>query len=875
MQQLYSLHFFIKEWKDVLDNPHEVIFEQNIGTISYYFLERLKTKKIKTTSEIKDKYQLKLLRILQNIINSNGTETKILRRIVPSEIHELGKKSNQPSTKSYIEYFKKIDEAYSDRKFVDVVKAQMLEALDSNEYTDTINELNECIKYLTRSLLRRYSIEYLKDEHTKIFSKSFFDLHSDAIRNKIASSSGLHHEDLILLNCLYDKTHERLSAFLSDQKQEEYLKHLHLSPSWDRDMFFMISNARDMLRDKEITDKIKQRGDDASKADICAVLNQPHLRSIFHAITEKACFSLIFNMIFEAHDRQYTNFMRDLSKLEFCSEFSSLVKSIIYPNNDSLLYNNFNHNAASFSHLIFSKTYSEILQAKISKVRLQTLTTELLRQVSEFFANESINIDLDVLNKFEINKIITDHARKTCHSVFEEALDKIQNTSKESIISQIKQSFISDLLDYFFNNVDCFSYIPDLTKNQMHYFIASFCQELQKPRKKFRVYCLLGNLDCAQRYFQIGDVTIYDARTWDFGENTTFDRTTNIVISISEDLQTKYGDPDDAHNDNLPKRNSARAVVDIMAYDYKSAINQAKIKIQKSLNSLVYASTAFVKYSGFKPQIPAKYMVILNNGKLVRVETKQSRDRFLVIDAEYLEISKFHSNLILESPTKLNNSLIQALEWYSRGHWSETTHQKFILLWVALEQLIRGSLYVKNTDSDTLLKYIARLIVTWKDKNYNFSLLQRFRAMIEIIRDEPELQAQLDSNPKLEGWRQNNGIVLENLNDVALLTNSNVSNYANSISKELTPTHIEKVEYNIKVVRKHALFKLDLLRLKRNSLVHRGITYSGELAVMSSELEKILINVIHALIQFRDKRELSKIINEINRPFHVRDRFWF
>ena len=871
MQQPYSLYFFIERWKDALNNPHEVIFEQNIGTISYYFLEQLKTKKIKTASKINCKYQLKLLRILQNIINSNGTETKILRRIAPSEIRELGKKPNQPSTKLYIEYFRKIDEAYTDRKFVEAVKAQMLEALDPNEDADTINK---CIRYLTRSLLRRYSIEYLKDKHAKTFNKSFFDLHSDAIHNKIASSNRLHHEELILLNYLYDKTHERLSTFLSDQKQEEYLKHLR--QSWDRDLFFMIADAREMMRDKEITDKIKQQGDGASKADIYAVLNQPHLRSIFHTITEKACFSLIFNIVFELHYEQYNDFMRNLSKLEFCSEFSSLVKSVIYPNNDSPSYDNFNRNAASFAHQIFSKTYSEIMQPKISKARLQTLTTELLRQVSAFFANESINSDLDVLNKFKINKIITEHTHKTCHSVFEEALDKIQNTSKEAITSQIEQSFTSDLLDYFFDKMDHLPHTCNLTKSQMSCFIASFCQELQKPRKKFRVYCLLGNLDCAQKYFQIGDVTIYDARTWDFGENTTFDRTIGFGINISEDLRTKYGDPDDAHDGNLSMRNSARAVVDVMAYDYKSAINQAETIVQKSLNSLAYASTAFAKYSGFKPEIPAKYMVILNDGESIKVETKRRQDHsFLVIDDEYLEISKFHSNLILEPPTKLNNSLIRALEWYNRGHWSETSHQKFIQLWVALEQLIRGSLYVKDTKSNTLLKYIARLIVTWRDTNYTYSLLQRLRAMMEIIRDEPKLQAQLDSNPKLAGWRQNNGIILENLNDVALLVNSNVSNYADSISKELTPTYIEDVEYIIKIVRKHTLFKVDLLRLKRNSLVHRGITYSEELSVMSSELEKILINVIRALIQFRDKRELGKIIDEINRPFHIRDRFVF
>lgn len=866
-------HEFLKNWEDTLKNSHEVIFEQNIGTISYYFLERLKTKqKIKKTSQIDDKSQLKLLKILQNIINRNGTETKILRRLSLTAIHELGKKPNQPSTRLHIRYFKEIDDAYNDPKFVKSVETQLLESLDSSEST------NECVKYLIRSLLRRYSIKYLEKEVPKIFARSFFELHNCAIRDKVTSSNKLQPEQLTLLNCLYKKTIKKLYIYSSSQKRKEYLRHLHLnSIEWnDRDLFLIISNAKRTMRNENLTDKIERLGDSPSESDIYTVLNQQPLHNIFYTIITETCFRFIFNIVSEPHDRQHYDFIHDISELEFCHEFSRLIKSVIYQNNNPPSLENFNHNISSSSYQIFLEAYSRIMQTKVSETKLKTLTDNLIRQVSIFFAAELKNNDVDVLNKFKLNRIITEHARNTCYDIFEVMLAEMQNTPQEYVILQIKQSFINDLLDHFFNKVNRLPFTCDLTKSQMCRFITTVCQKFQKPSEKIRVCCLLGGLDCDQKCFQIGNVTFYDARIWDFGEDTVFDQTMGASMSIAENLRTKYGDPYDTVAANSAKRNSARAMVDVVAYDYESAINQAEIAVQNAANSLVYASTAFVA-RGFKPQIPADYVLIFNDGesaKKIMGPRTQDHD-FLIMNDKYLEISNFYNDLVLEPPTKLNNSLIRALEWYNRGHWSEIAHQKFVLLWIALEQLIGGSLHVRKVSTNNLLKSIARLIVTWRDKNYNLYLLQLLDAMMNSIHDDPKSQALLDTNPKLKGWRQNYGIVLENLDDVALLENSDVSNYARSISKHLTPEYFKHIEYMIKTIRKKTLFKIALLNSKRNSLFHKGIFYSGELTVMSSELEKILVDAIELLIQFRDKRELSKIIDENNRPFYVRDRLVF
>ena len=441
-----------------------------------------------------------MLNILQNTIQSNGVEVEILKRLVPSAIRDLGKMPNQPATKSYLKHFKKIDKAYDDPKFVESIKTQMLKTLDSNDNTGAINE---CMKYLIRSLLRRYSKEYLKKEIPKVLAKSFFKLHDCAIRDKVTTSSKLQIEQPILLNRLYQKALEKSGAFSSDQKREEYLNRLHSNGTRNkRDMFFIISNAKKMMRNEEIPHS-EWSDDGVSASNIYAVLSQQPLRNIFHTITVETCFKLIFNIVSEPLDKQRNDFGHDMSELEFCREFSNLAKSVIYPNNESP-YVKFNHNVSSFSNQIFSETYSRIIQTKLSETKLETLTTELIMHVSIFFATELRNGSVDILNKFELNRIITKYARNVCYNIFEDALATMQNTPQESIISQIEQSFTNDLLDHFFDKMDRLPLTWTLTKSQMRHLITSFCEELQKPRKKFRVCCLVGGLNCKQKHFQIG-----------------------------------------------------------------------------------------------------------------------------------------------------------------------------------------------------------------------------------------------------------------------------------------------------------------------------------------------------------------------------------
>ena len=92
------------------------------------------------------------------------------------------------------------------------------------------------------------------------------------------------------------------------------------------------------------------------------------------------------------------------------------------------------------------------------------------------------------------------------------------------------------------------------------------------------------------------------------------------------------------------------------------------------------------------------------------------------------------------------------------------------------------------------------------------------------------------------------------------------------ILKELIPKNILRIKKTIKINRSFNKFKTALLISKRHSLIHKAVTYTGELDIMSTELEKMLVRVIDPLIRFRHKNKLNKIIFEHNRPFHVNDR---
>ena len=868
MPQPYALNCFANAWRDTLRKPHEAIFAINIGTISDYLLDHLKSHK-----EIqKISYQQELLKILQNTVNEDGVKTKILRRLIPSTIRALGSGlPAQSKSRSYLKHFKKVYKSYDDPRFVNSARTQMLEILNARE---SVYELNTCMRCLIRSLLRRYSVKYLEKLPPKFFARSFFELHRCTIHDKITSSGKLQNEQSTLLSHIFNKIYSEPNTFSLKQRQKEYLECLHLAnPTWERDLLHIILKAKNTMRDKKIIDEVKQSGNNTSKLGIYKVLNQPHLQKNFLEITEAACFSLIISVIREPLDGHVDNFIREMSELEFCQEFSNLIKSVIYPHNTSPQYESFAYGASFSSYLVFSRLYSEVIHSKISRTKLKKLTARLLEQLSIFFFSELQNTDSDILNKFELNRIITKYARDVCYDIFEDVLVKIQSTTQKHIILQIKKSFIRDLLVHFFEQTDnYFSKIPNLTKKQLCYLITSLCQELQKPPVKTRVNCLLGGLSCDQKHFQIGNVTFYDPRIWDFGEDITFDLSSGAAISISENLRTEYGEPYEIFDGHQRKRNSARAVVDVTAHDYESAINQAEIIVQNSVNSLVFASSAFAK-RGFKSQIPVDYALLPNDGKApMQVMGPRKLDHdFLTIDNEYLEISKFYDQFLQESSTKLNNSLLRALNWYNRGHWSEMAHEKFVFLWVALEQLILRQL-PRKAGVKELLKYVPKLIVTWHNVDDNRDLRSWFNEIMKNIEKKSELQKLLDSDSRFEGWRQNYGMVFKNLEAVILPANGDESKCADLILKELTPTRIANIKHGVRINRSLVKFKIALLASKRNSLIHEGLTHSAELDIMSKELEKILSRVIHYLIYFRSKNQLCKIIYENNMPFHVRDR---
>ncbi len=326
---------------------------------------------------------------------------------------------------------------------------------------------------------------------------------------------------------------------------------------------------------------------------------------------------------------------------------------------------------------------------------------------------------------------------------------------------------------------------------------------------------------------------------------------------------------------HIKKSDSAmhsRAMVEVVAQDINSAIQQADVIVQQSLDSLVFASSAFTK-RGLKSQIPVDHVISKNSNQFStrQMGPRKSDPEFLKIDDDYLKISKFHDTFLQESSTGLNNLLLRALSWYNRGHWSEIANEKFVLLWIAMEHLILGQLSGKGTSAD-LLKYVPKLTITWRKGYDNYGLSVWFSGITKNIGKKTRLRTLLDTDSRFKGWAQNYYIIFDHLNVIRPFTRGEARKCVDLILNELTPKNIQGIKQKITINRSLNKFKIALLKSKRNSLIHEAAEYSGELDIMSNELEKILVKIIDPLIRFRHKKKLTKIIFEHNRPFQIRDR---
>jgi hypothetical protein len=878
MSQKYTLTWFVHDWEDSLNHPENLLFSMTVGTLAEYLLESTRDKQ----QIQKISYDRELLKLLSNAVKKSSPEIRILQKCKPSTIMGLLQEfPPQPPTQMIKKHLKGIHDAYRSDKFILYARNELCKLF----FDHTKNDETRLITHLLlRALLMRFSSEFLKDLPQKIFSKIFYSTFDDEITKRIKNDKTITKEARILFKDLLEKSKSGAKTLSDEQKLKEFLNFSYYSGAmWQRDAYrlhrnfqFMLKKNQSILRTICAKKKIKRE-------NILKKISEGKSRELMQKLALEAILKICFNTLF-ACVGDYMPTVRELNNHECVVKYSSIVKSVIDKKNEMSQHYNFNYDTAESAFWSYMHTTSNFVSEQIATKHLKYATTLLCTRLTDFLFNEisksdkthTKNLLSTSLDKFDFYRLVILYCRELGDKIIKDTIAsilelKIQNLPRKTLIfftqTQLEKIFIE------LNDKSNFSKIPDLSKKMTKHLLYALFDEILKPSQEFRIISLVGGMDCNEKILKIGDITFYDPRVWEFGEGDHFDSHPGAPISLSENFRTIIQVYEKAIVKDYKierKRNSARAYVDVYAYDEYSAIGKSELSIKKAIDALVYASSAKANL-GFKPQMPVDFVITHKNLPYSGSTTGPRTHNFdmLKIDEDYDKIAKFYHKLI-QDPPSFSYNLLRAIEWYHRGHWADTPNEKYVSHWIALEQLVLGQLS-RKAKSEELLKFVPKLTTYWSKGFSSYGISVYFKEITKNLKKGTKLSKFLDATPEFQGWQNNYFIILEHLDLLEPVTRGEVKRCVQLLKNELSEQRIQEFKNTVRMNRSQEKFRIALLKAKRNSLIHEGTAYSPELPIMTKVLEKILVDVIDAHLRFNYAKNMKKIIYEINRPIHVKD----
>ena len=402
-------------------------------------------------------------------------------------------------------------------------------------------------------------------------------------------------------------------------------------------------------------------------------------------------------------------------------------------------------------------------------------------------------------------------------------------------------------------------------------------------KKKFRIFCLIGGLNCNGRAFSLGRVNFYDARKWEFGEGEALDMGYDAFLSSDQkflsDFETYKKTPLNDGKFLERKRNSGRAYVDVLSTDQGKAIEGAVNMIREALPTLVYASSAHDKRGGFQPLLPTHYAVLQKDGHSSTMGSDNIQ-RKLEINEYYDRIIKFYDKFLTEKNTSYDKSILKSFTWFQKGKRENIPHEKFLAYWIAIEQLILTNTNRKTFASRTsiqgqrkrLLHHIPRLSVTWRNAKGYLIIHRYLQELTPMITQRSAVGKYMHNDSERRRWKENHAILLENLSQLQIKSGKKQLRQTAKGLQDYLSENISSIIFECTLKLQNQKFKVARLYEKRNLIVHEGFINDDELVLMTKSLERLLIEVIRPILEFREGRTINQIAKEINRPYPLKAR---
>ena len=883
MEEMFDFYHWLKNWERVFKKSHDLLFVLSVRNIVEYLDEYLRSSPKPWKGKLllhKESYEKTLLESLLNTIKRENLETKILKDKLPKIMEELewilplfiNAKAKRHNECRLSILFVEINEFFISEEFY----RELLKHLDLNTHDhDTVDNVTVI---LMRSLLTKFSTKKLETFPRDVFTKYFFQQKWTQIEDKIKKDETIKAEFDNLVDPFLEFGRDEAKTYSESNKLKKFLDEIkkqnaalefggYRAIQKSIESFESLTIFGSISSEKPIKENIDNFQKTTRLKEFSDVMD-----SIFDCII--LCLSRI--AVFKIFDKQRPGTNNKFSDMEFCNRYSDLIKSALYSNYEDA-------ECRSFSHSVYIAIFNSVcnhISSMVSKTIIQN--TELKKnhfkekitqyvldglRNEENYKEKDIGIMEHIIHHFSFILLHVDVINELVDLSTKEIFLEIQRMPLVQV-QQGRSLILTDISKRTLTHMEKHGHrsIPDTIPKQMFELLIKKLFDESIKKETHRVFCMIEGLDCNNKILRMENVTFYDGTKFDFGEGGALDRYSDHDTTTGGRFRV-YGPKEIGQMTFEFKRNSGRAFVEVDASEPTKAIQLALIQVRDALSTLVHYSIAG-RDRGFGPIIPSRYVV----------ETKTSRIRSNIPDRPFLrplEIRdetrravEFYGKLVQKNDP-FDEVLLKGFSWYAKARWEPSTQDRFLALWIGLEQIFLSS--ASQGKKKRLLDLIPKLTITWWQILSHHRIGERLEYVVKLINSEDRVKNFLANNEATKNWEKNPVILLEHVDELRSNTEETVlermiAELQDDLNKDMT----ESMEYEIELRRHSEKFKIARLWLRRNSIVHQGETYVSELDIMTNVLQNVLENIFSKTLRFKHEGTLEKIITETNRPMS----FW-
>lgn len=410
------------------------------------------------------------------------------------------------------------------------------------------------------------------------------------------------------------------------------------------------------------------------------------------------------------------------------------------------------------------------------------------------------------------------------------------------LVDQIIKSFRKTDINFLVNQVQ---------DSEIDQILADLILKFAHPPSEYRVVGIVDGLDLKGGNLTMGQVQLYDARVWDYGEANLLDGFDlpayrgNVeryapaaqtalaqILSSSYEYKGRYG-----VISNQLVRHSGRVTTTVQAYDPKMAQELATIEMSRTLDILTWCYTGRKNTdTGSKFEMLPFYVVTNTAERSSTRLTARDSPMLTLLDAQDKNLAKFarfYDPLLSQletARTPVEQAAIQSFHWLAKGRWETFQADQFLNYWIALEQLL---VQTGEGKLEGVQRRLPSLVSTWDRTELGQQILSSCRELTEEIQTHQDIQTQLDANPSFSNWQTSRLVLLQNLILLEQIDTAQKLTHLPKLRAILDPNKITDAENELQ---EKMRYQISLFNRRRNLIVHEGYSYSPDMTYYTEAL---------------------------------------